>query len=85
MPGCELDAPISGQRALRGDVLRACCPFAPAFGMETAMTIDAARAGYRIVEVELDLDHRATGAPSAASCTAAASSSTSRACTLTGR
>ena len=56
-----LEAPISGQRALRGDMLRALLPFAPRFGMETAMNIDAARAGYRIVEVELDLEHRATG------------------------
>ena len=36
-------------------------PFAPAFGMEIGMTIDAARAGFRVVEVELDLAHRATG------------------------
>ena len=59
--GVALEAPISGQRALRGDMLRALLPFAPRFGMETAMNIDAARAGYRIVEVELDLEHRATG------------------------
>ena len=36
-------------------------PFAPGFGMETAMTIDALRAGLRLVEVELPLEHRATG------------------------
>ncbi len=59
--GVELDAPISGQRALGLQVLRAVLPFAPDFGMETAMNIDAARAGFRIVEVELDLGHRATG------------------------
>jgi hypothetical protein len=29
--------------------------------METGMTIDAARAGFRIEEVQLDLAHRATG------------------------
>jgi hypothetical protein len=29
--------------------------------METGMNIDAARAGFRIVEVELELGHRATG------------------------
>jgi glycosyltransferase involved in cell wall biosynthesis len=57
----ELRAPISGQRALRGELLPALLPFAPRFGMETAMNIDAARAGYRIAEVELDLEHRATG------------------------
>jgi glycosyltransferase involved in cell wall biosynthesis len=54
-------APISGQRALRPDVVRAVLPFAPGFGMETAMTIDAHRAGFRLVEVELPLEHRATG------------------------
>ncbi len=59
--GVELRAPISGQRAVRGGLLPALLPFAPRFGMETAMNIDAARAGYRIAEVELDLDHRATG------------------------
>jgi glycosyltransferase involved in cell wall biosynthesis len=59
--GVELRAPISGQRALRGGVLPALLPFAPRFGMETAMNIDAARAGFRITEVELDLEHRATG------------------------
>jgi glycosyltransferase involved in cell wall biosynthesis len=59
--GVELRAPISGQRALRGELLPSLLPFAPRFGMETAMNIDAARAGYRIAEVELELEHRATG------------------------
>ena len=59
--GVELRAPISGQRAMRGSVLGVVVPFAPAFGMETGMNIDAARAGFRIVEVELELGHRATG------------------------
>jgi glycosyltransferase involved in cell wall biosynthesis len=59
--GPELAAPISGQRALRPEVLAAVLPFAPGFGMETAMTIDAHRAGFRLVEVELPLEHRATG------------------------
>jgi glycosyltransferase involved in cell wall biosynthesis len=59
--GIEPDAPISGQRALTPGVVRAVLPFAPGFGMETAMTIDAVRAGFRLVEVELPLSHRATG------------------------
>jgi glycosyltransferase involved in cell wall biosynthesis len=59
--GLELSAPISGQRALRPEVAAAVVPFAPGFGMETAMTIDAVRAGFQIVEVELPLEHRATG------------------------
>jgi glycosyltransferase involved in cell wall biosynthesis len=54
-------APISGQRALKPEVVPAVLPFAKGFGMETAMTIDAQRAGFRLTEVELPLEHRATG------------------------
>jgi glycosyltransferase involved in cell wall biosynthesis len=61
LTGLELSAPISGQRALGADLLERLLPFAPGFGMETAMTIDAFRAGARIKEIELDLRHRATG------------------------
>jgi glycosyltransferase involved in cell wall biosynthesis len=59
--GYEAGAPISGQRALRAEVLPAVVPFAPRFGMEIGMTIDAVRAGFRVAEVELPLAHRATG------------------------
>jgi glycosyltransferase involved in cell wall biosynthesis len=61
LAGLELVAPISGQRALRGELLAVVVPFAAGFGMETAMNVDAARAGFRVGEVELDLAHRATG------------------------
>lgn len=57
----EAGAPISGQRAMRTDVLRATLPFARGYGMELGMTVDAVRAGYRLAEYELDLSHRATG------------------------
>jgi glycosyltransferase involved in cell wall biosynthesis len=59
--GLRVSAPISGQRALRSPVVDAVVPFAPGFGMEIGMTIDAHRAGFRLVEIELDLSHRATG------------------------
>lgn len=59
--GATPRAPISGQRALRVEALRATLPFADGFGMEIGMTIDAVRAGYRLGEYELDLEHRATG------------------------
>jgi hypothetical protein len=59
--GLELRAPISGQRALTRPALAAAVPFAPRFGMEVGMTIDVARAGLAIREVELPLAHRATG------------------------
>lgn len=59
--GYDAGAPISGQRAMRVEVLRATLPFAPAYGMEVGMTIDAVRAGFRVAEIELELEHRATG------------------------
>jgi glycosyltransferase involved in cell wall biosynthesis len=59
--GVETEAPISGQRALRVETLRATLPFARGFGMEIGMTVDAVRAGYRLREYEVDLEHRATG------------------------
>ena len=59
--GRTMDAPISGQRAMRPGVLRPLLPFATGCGMETAMTIDALRAGLKVTEIPLDLEHRATG------------------------
>jgi glycosyltransferase involved in cell wall biosynthesis len=59
--GLRTRAPISGQRALRARALRAVLPFAHGFGMELGMTIDAVRAGYRLVEVDLQLSHRTSG------------------------
>jgi glycosyltransferase involved in cell wall biosynthesis len=61
LTGLDLEAPISGQRAMRGEVLPVVVPFAARFGMEIGMTVDAARAGFSVGEVELDLAHRATG------------------------
>lgn len=59
--GYRATAPISGQRAMSAATLRDVLPFAPRYGMEIGMTVDAVRAGHDVREVELDLDHRATG------------------------
>jgi glycosyltransferase involved in cell wall biosynthesis len=59
--GLQTVAPISGQRALSAAVLADVLPFAHGFGMEIGMTIDAVRRGHRLIEIELDLEHRATG------------------------
>ena len=59
--GLRLVAPLSGQRAMRAETLRELLPLADGFGLETGMDVDAARGGYRVREVELDLEHRATG------------------------
>lgn len=61
LSGFEANAPISGQRALTREALVAVLPFAPAWGMETGMTIDAVRQGFTVTEVRLDLSHRSTG------------------------
>ena len=61
LTGLEPHAPISGQRYLSAQAFEAVTPFAPGFGMEIGMTVDARRAGFRLVEVDLDLEHRATG------------------------
>jgi glycosyl transferase family 2 len=59
--GLRLAAPISGQRAMRIATLRSLLPFAQGWGLELGMTLDAARAGQAIEEIELPLRHRVTG------------------------
>jgi len=53
-------APLSGQRAVEAGLLRSLPP-ADRFGLETGLSIDAVRAGARVVEVEIPMDHRHTG------------------------
>ncbi|HYH27609.1 MAG TPA: glycosyltransferase family 2 protein [Actinomycetota bacterium] len=59
--GFEPQEPMSGQRALTARALEVVRPLAPGFSMETAMTIDAVRAGLRVVEVPIPMTHAATG------------------------
>jgi glycosyltransferase involved in cell wall biosynthesis len=61
LSGYDAREPLSGQRVATVEALAVCRPFARGFGLETAMTIDAAREGLRIVEVAADLHHRPTG------------------------
>jgi hypothetical protein len=61
LAGLETREPLSGQRALSTAARGRCFPAAAGFGCEVRMTIDAARAGLRVHEVELPLRHRATG------------------------
>ena len=53
--------PLNGQRCLTRAAFEAARPLARGFGVETALTIDLMRKGYRVREVEVDLAHRATG------------------------
>ena len=59
--GKIVSAPLSGQRAIRRTVIEDVGGFEEGFGVETALTIDALRKGYRVVEVPLPLTHRVTG------------------------
>jgi len=59
--GTVVTAPLSGQRAFRGKLIEDIGGFEEGFGVETAMTIDALRKGYRMVEVPLPLTHRVSG------------------------
>jgi hypothetical protein len=53
--------PLNGQRCLTRAAFEAATPLAPGWGAETGLTIDLLRQGMRVVEVEVPLEHRATG------------------------
>lgn len=53
--------PLNGQRCMSRKAFGAALPLARGFGVETALSIDLARKGLRILEVEVPLAHRATG------------------------
>ncbi|MFS8534733.1 MAG: glycosyltransferase family 2 protein [Limnochordales bacterium] len=59
--GLAVAAPLSGQRAIRRTVLEAVGDLAGGFGVEVGLTIDAARAGFRVMEVPVAMRHRETG------------------------
>ncbi|MCC6727963.1 MAG: glycosyltransferase family 2 protein [Chthonomonadales bacterium] len=59
--GRAMVAPLSGQRAFIREVWDRAGGRATGFGVETAFTIDALRAGFRVVEVPTTMSHRATG------------------------
>ncbi len=54
--------PLSGQRCLTRPAFDAARPLASGFGVETALTIDLLRQGFRVEEVPVPLRHRVTGA-----------------------
>lgn len=59
--GWHATQPLSGQRCLTREAFDAALPLAHGFGVETALTIDLLRKGFRVVEVPVDLQHRVTG------------------------
>jgi glycosyltransferase involved in cell wall biosynthesis len=64
--GRAMAAPLSGQRVLRREVWNMVGGMDPGFGAETAFTIDALCAGFRVLEVPTTMTHRVTGRDAAA-------------------
>ncbi|MFZ5647787.1 MAG: glycosyltransferase family 2 protein [Bacillota bacterium] len=59
--GLEMEAPLSGQRAMRRDLLFDLLPLAGGYGVEVDLTVRAGKMGCRIKEVPVNMLHRATG------------------------
>lgn len=60
MTGRWVVSPLAGQRALRKEIIEKAGGFAPKFGVEVGLTIDALRMGYRVLEVPVHMVHRAS-------------------------
>lgn len=61
LSGRQFLAPLSGQRALRREIIAQMGGFPGGFAVETALSGWAAMAGWRVLEVPLDMAHRRTG------------------------
>jgi len=59
--GIDVEAPLSGQRACNRRALDAIGSLGHGYGVEVAMTIDAARGGMRLLEVEVVMKNREYG------------------------
>lgn len=61
LTGFAPTAPLSGQRAIRRDVLEKVGRLDHGFGIEVGLTVDVLRAGYQVAEVPVAFTHRETG------------------------
>jgi hypothetical protein len=53
--------PLNGQRCLTRAAFEAARPLAAGWGVETGLTIDLLRQGFKVTEVDVPMAHRATG------------------------
>ncbi|MFS0554051.1 glycosyltransferase family 2 protein [Brevibacillus sp. 179-C9.3 HS] len=60
LTGFESRAPLSGQRAIRRELLDRLGSLDKGFGIEVGLTVDVLRAGYRVLEVPVFFSHRET-------------------------
>lgn len=58
--GIEVSEPLSGQRAIKKEILDKIGELESGFGVEVGLTIDTVRAGYRVLEVDTSMSHRET-------------------------
>jgi glycosyltransferase involved in cell wall biosynthesis len=61
LSGFRAAEPMSGQRALSQQAVTAVRPLAAGFGVELGITVDAVRAGLRVMEVPVEMEHAPTG------------------------
>jgi len=59
--GLSVQEPLSGQRAIAYPVIEAVKKLDEGFGVEVGLTIDAARKGFRIMEIPTTMSHATTG------------------------
>lgn len=62
MTGWTPTQPLSGSRCLTRAAFDAARPLAAGWGVETGLTIDLLKNGFRVIEVPAELHHRVTGA-----------------------
>ncbi|WP_338461339.1 glycosyltransferase family 2 protein [Brevibacillus borstelensis] len=60
LTGFSSEAPLSGQRAVKRQVLERIGQLEGGFGIEVGLTIEALRCGYRLTEVPVPFTHRQT-------------------------
>lgn len=61
LTGKLLQEPLSGQRCIRKEAVKAMKNFHVGYGFEVALTLDVIRAGYTLKEVEVPFRHRELG------------------------
>jgi len=61
LTGQRMAAPLSGQRAMRKDIVASLRSYPRRFGLEVGVTVHLLRSGYRLQEVPLPLSHRRLG------------------------
>lgn len=61
MTGLWLECPLSGQRAMTRQVVEHIKSFQSGYGVEVGLTIEVAKGGFRIMEIDTQMEHNVTG------------------------